>query len=110
MLSLPVNCTDIMEQLVTESFCLFLYFFRELNFKEIEAYNRLQNVDCVSLPNIKDQVSGGSIDCVTLPNIKDLVSGLSIDWRKMDMMVVGAGSNVKGGGGGGHFFQAQYGE
>ena len=79
MLSLPVNCTDIMEQSVIESFCLFLYFFRELNFKEIEAYNRLQNVDCVLLPNIKDQVSGVSIDCVSLPNIKDQVNGLSID-------------------------------
>ena len=60
-------------------FACFCIFFRELNFKEIEAYNRLQNVDCVSLPNLKDQVSGGSIDCVSLPNLKDQVSGGSID-------------------------------
>ena len=37
------------------------------------------SIDCVTLPNLKDQVSGGSIDCVSLPNLKDQVSGGSID-------------------------------
>ena len=53
----------LLNNLSFEPFCLILYSFRELNFKEVEAYNRLQNVESVSLPSITDQVGAVVTDC-----------------------------------------------